>query len=218
MSLVRDHLRDYLERSCRVVAKSKTKNPDDNVYLLIIQCFEVHNCMNSLTLRVMHPSGLFQDALSRQMSARNLTRAEKMEEVTRYVIQGYSALQDHHRHIAPNLEYLEGVAKVRYSLSVVAEVLKNEEHHMELLRAAGRMCSDRDVNCIDPSSDRGTVGPVVYLLKLLVRQYGMPCLNAAVEKHDWIIPEEVQPDKVTTSSITLGAMLYLCIAVLYIFV
>ena len=119
-----------------------------------------------------------------------------MEEVTVYLIQGYNALQEHHRYVAPNLEYLEGVAKVRYSLSVVAEVLKNEERYVELLRAAGRMCADREVNCIDPSGARGTVGPVVYLLKLLVRQYGMPCLNAAAEDYDWIIPKEMRPDEV----------------------
>ena len=130
------------------------------------------------------------------MSSRHLTPRAKMEEVTVYLIQGYNALQEHRCHVAPNIEYLEGVAKVRYSLSVVAEVLKNEEHYVELLRAAGRMCSDHEVNCIDQSSDRGTVGPVVYLLKLLVRQYGMPCLNAAAEKHDWIIPKEMRSDEV----------------------
>lgn len=126
----------------------------------------------------------------------------RAEEVTAVLIDGYSALLEHRRG-TPTLEYLEGVAKVRYSLSVVAEVLKDEEngqHSMELLRAAGRMCSDREVNCIDPTDRRDTVGPVIYLLKLMVRQYGMPCLKAAAEIHEWIIPAELKTEKVINNN------------------
>ena len=119
-----------------------------------------------------------------------------MQEVTRQLLQGYSALQEHQRCGTPNLEYLEGVAKVRYSLSFVAEVIKNGEGFVDLLRAAGRMCSDHEVNCIDPSGSRDTVGPAIYLLKLLVRRYGMPCLKAAAETYDWIVPAELQSDEV----------------------
>ena len=113
--------------------------------------------------------------------------------------EGYSGLQKY-RHEMPTLEYLESVAKVRYSLSVVAEVLKNEangQHFMELLRAAGQMCSDHDINCIDPTGQKDTVGPVIYLLKLIVRQYGMPCLKAAAEVHEWVIPAQLNSTKVS---------------------
>ena len=40
MDQVRDHLKDYLYRSCRVVSGKQT-TIDQNLYLLIIQCFEV---------------------------------------------------------------------------------------------------------------------------------------------------------------------------------
>ena len=39
MDQVRGHLKDYLDRSCRVVGKQATI--DQNLYLLIIQCLEV---------------------------------------------------------------------------------------------------------------------------------------------------------------------------------
>ena len=94
---------------------------------------------------------------------------------------------------------------VRFSLSVVAEVLKNEEtgqHFMELLRAAGRLCSDREVNCIDPTGRKDTVGPVIYLLKLIVRQYGMPCLKAAAEIHEWLIPAQLKSEEVCNNVAT----------------
>ena len=101
------------------------------------------------------------------------------------------------------MEYLEGVAKVRYSLSVVAKVLKNEQYghnFMELLRAAGRICSDHEVNCIDPTGRKDTVGPVIYLLKLIVRQYGMPCLKAAAEVHEWLIPAQLKSTQVSNDT------------------
>ena len=40
MDQVRDHLKDYLDRSCRV-ASGKQATIDQNLYLLIIQCLEV---------------------------------------------------------------------------------------------------------------------------------------------------------------------------------
>ena len=143
---------------------------------------------------VMHS---LQDALSKKYSTHNV--ASNFEEVTTIIIEGYNGLLEHRRG-TPTLEYLEGVAKVRYSLSVVAEVLKNEQygHHcMELIRAAGRVCSDCEVNCIDPTGRKDTVGPVIYLLKLIVRQYGMPCLKAAAEVHEWLIPTQLKSTQVS---------------------
>ena len=123
-----------------------------------------------------------------------------IEEVTKILIEGYSGLQEH-RHCTPTLEFLEGVAKVRYSLSVVAKVLKNAHkghHFMELITAAAKMCSDHKVNCIDPTDQQNSVGPEIYLLKLIVRQYGMPCLRVAAKVHDWLIPAQLKSTQVSS--------------------
>ena len=84
-------------------------------------------------------------------------------------------------------------------------MLKNEHydvhhHFMDLLRAAGRISSDREVNCIDPTGKKDTVGPVIYLLKLIVRQYGMPYLKAAAEVHEWLIPAQLKCTQVSSDS------------------
>ena len=124
--------------------------------------------------------------------------ADKAREATTILKEGFCALQERQQG-TPTLEYLEGVAKARFSLSVVAEVLKNEEtghHFVELLKAAGQMCSDHEVNCIDTTDQQNTVGPVIYLLKLIVRQYGMPCLKAAAEAHEWLIPSQLKSEEV----------------------
>lgn len=41
MDQVRDHLKEYLDRSYRVLSGKQDKI-DQNLYLLIIQCFEVY--------------------------------------------------------------------------------------------------------------------------------------------------------------------------------
>lgn len=122
----------------------------------------------------------------------------RAREATTLLREGFYDLQVKY-HGTPSLEFLEGVAKIRYSLSVVVEVIKNDEkglQFMELLKAAGQMCSDREINCIDPTGKKDTVGPVVYLLKLMVRQYGMPFLKAAAEVHEWIIPAQLRSTEV----------------------
>jgi hypothetical protein len=94
---------------------------------------------------------------------------------------------------------VDGDVNIRFSLLALTEVLQNEQngyHYMNLLRAAGYLCSDRQINCIDPSGRRDTVGPVIYLLKLLVRRYGMPWLKGTAEVHDWILPVELKLDDV----------------------
>ena len=47
MHQVRDHLRDYLERSYCVVVENQAKVADQDLYLLIIQCFEVRACVHT---------------------------------------------------------------------------------------------------------------------------------------------------------------------------
>ena len=42
---VREHLRDYLDRSYRVLVENQAEVADQNLYLLIIQCFEVCVCV-----------------------------------------------------------------------------------------------------------------------------------------------------------------------------
>ncbi len=134
------------------------------------------------------------------MSTQDL--ASIVQEVTTILTEGYDGLLER-RQGPPTLEYLEGVAKVRYSLSVVAEVLKEDHkghYFTELLKVAGQICSDREVNCIDPTEHQNTVGPLIYLLKLIVRQYGMPCLSVAAQVHGWLVPAKLNSKHVSNNT------------------
>ena len=113
--------------------------------------------------------------------------------------EGHAALLEHAEHPQkPSVRYLEGVAQVRFALSVVATALKQAVDRsrlsplaQELVDAAAVLCTNRSVNTIDLTGTRDTVGPIVYLIKLLVRQYGFPCLRDVSEAFSWILPQEL---------------------------
>lgn len=117
---------------------------------------------------------------------------------TNIIYEGMSALKSH-KLVTPSLEYLEGVAKMRSALVVIAEMLVNGngEVDQDLLKAAETLCTDDIVNCINKVKLEKTVGPVIYLIKLLARQYGIPQLKAISESYDWVIPAVLLPKQVS---------------------
>ncbi len=86
-------------------------------------------------------------------------------------------------------QYLEAVAGVRFCLSILAEQLKSDHISEAISRVARYLCMDTRLNIIDPSGRVDTTGPVLYLIKLLVRQFGFPCLMTVSQTHPWVIPE-----------------------------
>ena len=130
--------------------------------------------------------------------------AKRIEETTVILQDGHRVLRQHGENAesgAVTLEFLEGVAKVRFALSVVAELLNQSDQQrsaedgvliIRLLHQAGEVCVDPNINSIDDTAQRDTVGPVVFLIKLLVRQYGLNCLQKASKDHAWIIPEQLR--------------------------
>ncbi len=128
--------------------------------------------------------------------------ARRVEETRDILEDGYQALRQLGQHTdTVTLDYLEGVAKVRFALSVVAELLNENDlprsHEngvlvVQLLHQAREVCVDQTINSIDDTGQRDTVGPVVFLIKLLVRQYGLNCLQRASEAHAWIVPEQLR--------------------------
>lgn len=128
-----------------------------------------------------------------------LNLVERAQKTTVLVKRGLHALQDHQQDTNTlAIDYIEGVAMARYSISVIAEVLKSgekNEHFHELFIAAKQMCTDVNVNHVNPSSHIS--GPVIYLIKIIARQFGMPCLKEASENYPWIIPSALKGREVS---------------------
>ncbi len=51
---------------------------------------------------------------------------------------------------------------------------------------------DTRVNVIDPTGRVDTTGPVLYLMRLLVRQFGFTCLQRVSQAHPWVVPESLR--------------------------
>ena len=98
-----------------------------------------------------------------------------------------------------SMPYLESIAQIRFALSVVAELLFKQNQirvarvchthtaHL-LIQAAKDYCTDDNINDEDS-------GPAVYLVKLLVRQYGMSfitTLTADPTSMKWIVPPHLR--------------------------
>ena len=105
------------------------------------------------------------------------------------------ALQHHrgHSHSQVSLGYIEGIAKVRFSLSVVAELF-HEDVAMKsvLLDAVSKVCTDNSINCVASTRQSDITGPVLYLPKLIVRQYGFSCLAKVSAVYTWVVPPELK--------------------------
>ena len=102
-----------------------------------------------------------------------------------------------------SLDYLESVSQVRFAFSVVAELLyKRSERgsqavgHLHtsaaqiLIQVAKDCCTD------DVMNEEGS-GPAVYLVKLLVRRYGMSFLAGltADPAMEWVVPSHLKRSK-----------------------
>lgn len=89
------------------------------------------------------------------------------------------------------------VAKLIYShFSTEGEMrLYQAAHHSgdipALMEKAKNVCTDTEINSTTMYSGGNfdVTGPIVYLIKLLVRQFSFPCLKQASEKYPWIVPE-----------------------------
>lgn len=98
-----------------------------------------------------------------------------------------------------NLDYLEGVSLLRYSLTVVAELIyyqysNNESeritytHQSQLLLDMARKC------CSEFDSNEDETGPGVFLVKQIARQYGVAFLTQLTSEANmqWVIPHNLR--------------------------
>ena len=123
------------------------------------------------------------------------------EFVHKYLTDGHKALLDAYR---SNNVPINGVASVRFSFGVVAELMRKEAMESseaftmpeKILKATKSLCTESAINKCDAS---GITGPCVYLMKLIFRQYGHPCLIKVAGKHPWVIPSTLQHCKVQWS-------------------
>lgn len=123
-----------------------------------------------------------------------------------------------------SIKYLERVAEMRFAIMEVASLIHSQlfsgddgkkkrkvriSHSVPqsklvstLMERARKVCTDRVINTTTFSPGGNVadiVGPSVYFLKLLVRQFSFPCLRQASEKYPWIVPEGLRNSNLVLS-------------------
>ena len=92
-----------------------------------------------------------------------------------------------------SLQYFEGVAKLRFSIAVVAELLYTQverrgsrryTHEARTLLEKTKQC------CINPELNTDDAGPGVFLVKQIFKQFGMAFLTTLTSDRamEWVIP------------------------------
>ena len=138
-------------------------------------------------------------------SLTDTTSELNLKRITETMNEGYVAvLYETTAGPATNISVLllEGLAKIRFSFSVVADIFETQVSSKQnvvtssvvkqLVYTTQNICSDLNINVIDTTGSLDTTGPIVYLMRLLVRQYGMSCLEKIVNTYSWIIPKELR--------------------------
>ena len=129
-----------------------------------------------------------------------LTLQQRVSSSLKLMRSGREGMTQPH-HTPTSLPYLESVAMLRYSLSVVAELLtqltvgrqQQYTHDALLLMEEAKQC------CFIPQLNEYEAGPAVYLVKLLIRQYGQSFLSRVCDHTEllWVVPEHLrQTDEV----------------------
>ena len=127
-----------------------------------------------------------QDSLNKEY-----TQKPPQDRAAEILQEGHLALS--HSHTKISLTYIEGVAKVRFALSVVAELFqKHVAMKPAFLHAVREVCTDTSINQINGTEQGDKLGPVFYLLKLIVRQFGFSCLAEVSAVHTWFVPPELK--------------------------
>ena len=94
-----------------------------------------------------------------------------------------------------SIDYLEGVAKLRYVCSSVTEMLYQQSRNPDVMHTAlEQLLQPMQSLCENDNLNTECSGPGIFLMKQIARQRGMSCLAKlkAKEGLDWIIPAHLR--------------------------
>uniref|UniRef100_A0A1X7TWB5 RZ-type domain-containing protein n=1 Tax=Amphimedon queenslandica TaxID=400682 RepID=A0A1X7TWB5_AMPQE len=176
---VKEHLIDYFSR-----AKQLIRN-DRGLCLLCVQCLE--------------------DAIYKQHH--HLPPQAKTEKILQLLEKGQDLVKlvGTVSSLGENMSmyYLEGVSILRYSMTVIAEIMFTNDkkiythHQLQFLMDMTKKC------CCDPNINDNEAGPGVFLMKQIARQYGVSFLSSLTSdpSMQWIVPENLRLSKEEASQV-----------------
>jgi hypothetical protein len=186
---VKGHLKTYFNRCQQALVGGM--GVDQELSLLCVQCFENSFDKQYSSLSLESKTGVIVRDKMLTTAADGLVHSAGFSEHT------------------VSLDLLESVARMRYCLQVVTELLQLHANRQggtqflyghvvhQLLEETRLACTNTEINTIDTTGKVNTTGPIVYLLKLLVSQGGFSCLSKIVKdpQFNWIVPKELEQEK-----------------------
>ncbi len=101
-----------------------------------------------------------------------------------------------------SLQYFEGVAKLRYALIVVAELLHSQKivtkGHQAFSREANLLLGKAKECCLSVSLNSDDAGPGIFLVKQIFKQFGKAFLVTLTsdQSMEWIVPVRLRTSDV----------------------
>jgi hypothetical protein len=143
---------------------------------------------------------MVKDALTKQLSGKPLD--SRIDNIIFILDNSHRTLRHYQADPVISIAYLEGVAGMRYAMMELATLLhsmfaveQDRQQYLQLVRLGNQLVQISKEVCTDPAinttnfAEGDVIGPAVYLLKLLVRQYGFGCLKKVSAEHEWLVPE-----------------------------
>ena len=89
------------------------------------------------------------------------------------------------------LQYLEGIAQVRFALTVVSELVYNQHEGKHPNTESAKLIERTEIFCRSEVLNQEDSGPSIFLVKQLARQYGMSLVNSISSDYElgWIVPD-----------------------------
>ncbi len=121
-----------------------------------------------------------------------------MNEKIEMIIRILESHADYRSHSHGSLRYLEGVAGIRFALMEISRILyslfstKDISPSYEVQQSVSRLMQHAEEVCANVTGTPDISGPALYLLKMIVRPFGFPCLKFVSEIFEWVIPESLR--------------------------
>ena len=114
-----------------------------------------------------------------------------LEDRIEIVIRVLERHRDYKSQTSNSLGFLTGVAGIRFAISEIASIhhflfSTESTEHVQLLVA--RLMQQAHDICVSTRNPNNLLGPAIFLLKMIVRQFGFPCLTCVSEEYEWVIP------------------------------
>lgn len=129
-----------------------------------------------------------QDALYKKHCHRSL------EDRIEIVIRILEKHRDYQSRAPNSLAFLTGVAGIRFAISEIANIhnfffsTKDIERPQDIKLLVARLMQQGQAICVSSTNPNDLLRPAIFLLKMIVRQFGFPCLKFVSKEYEWVIP------------------------------